>query len=36
MPGCGGNNVPPGYTAQSVASSTHLELLAAEGLTRKK
>ena len=33
--GCGGNKAPPGYTANLLATSTHLELLATGGLTKE-
>ena len=35
VPGCRGDNAPLGYTANLSASSTHLELLAAGGLTKE-
>ena len=35
MSDCGGDEAPPGYTANLLATNAHLELLAAEGLTKE-
>ena len=35
MSDCGGGKAPPGYTANLLATNAHLELLAAEGLTKE-